>query len=85
MGNVSPTMDAAPLPDRVDVVVIGSGYTGLTAARETAQLLESLGHSVEEAFPPGVVRPELVGSVGADDQERPVAGRARQFREDLQA
>ena len=32
----------------------------VAAARDTAQLLESLGHTVEEAFPAGVVRPELV-------------------------
>jgi amidase len=30
------------------------------AARDTAQLLESLGHTVEETFPAGVARPELV-------------------------
>lgn len=28
---------AAPLPDRVDVLIIGSGYTGLNAAIETAR------------------------------------------------
>ncbi len=31
-----PEAPAAPLPARADVVVIGSGYTGLAAARETA-------------------------------------------------
>jgi amidase len=33
----------------------------VAAARDTAQLLESLGHSVDETFPAGVARPELVG------------------------
>jgi amidase len=33
----------------------------VTAARETAKLLESLGHSVEEAYPESVADPELVG------------------------
>jgi amidase len=33
----------------------------VAAARETASLLESLGHTVEETFPAGVARPELVG------------------------
>ena len=31
-----PEVPASPLPPRADVVVIGSGYTGLAAARETA-------------------------------------------------
>jgi len=31
-----PTAAMAPLPARVDVLVVGSGYTGLAAARETA-------------------------------------------------
>ena len=31
-----PTAAGAPMPQAADVVVIGSGYTGLTAARETA-------------------------------------------------
>src|SRR3954447_25907267 len=31
-----PDAPGEPLPAAVDVVVIGSGYTGLTAARETA-------------------------------------------------
>ena len=42
MGNVSPTMDAAPLPDRVDVVVVGAGLAGLAAA----QAVQSAGRSV---------------------------------------
>jgi amidase len=33
----------------------------IAAARDTARLLESLGHSVDEAFPAAVARPELVG------------------------
>jgi amidase len=33
----------------------------VAAARETAQLLESLGHTVEEAYPESIARPELVG------------------------
>jgi amidase len=33
----------------------------VTAARETAQLLESLGHTVEETFPSALVDPTLVG------------------------
>jgi amidase len=33
----------------------------VAAARETAQLLESLGHSVEETYPQSVAKPELVG------------------------
>jgi amidase len=33
----------------------------VTAARETAQLLESLGHTVEETFPTALVDPALVG------------------------
>jgi glycine/D-amino acid oxidase-like deaminating enzyme len=32
-----PVTEAAPLPAKVDVLVIGSGYTGLMAARETAK------------------------------------------------
>jgi len=31
-----PASSTQPLPDRVDVLVIGAGYTGLSAARETA-------------------------------------------------
>jgi glycine/D-amino acid oxidase-like deaminating enzyme len=31
-----PPPSAQPLPGRVDVLVIGAGYTGLSAARETA-------------------------------------------------
>jgi glycine/D-amino acid oxidase-like deaminating enzyme len=31
-----PPPSAQPLPDRVDVLVVGAGYTGLSAARETA-------------------------------------------------
>ncbi|HEV7614348.1 MAG TPA: FAD-binding oxidoreductase [Steroidobacteraceae bacterium] len=31
-----PATTASPLPDRVDVLVIGAGYTGLAAAREMA-------------------------------------------------
>src|SRR5579859_2278409 len=31
-----PPPSARPLPNRVDVLVIGAGYTGLAAARETA-------------------------------------------------
>jgi amidase len=33
----------------------------VAAARETAQVLESLGHSVDEAYPTAVAQPELVG------------------------
>jgi amidase len=33
----------------------------VAAARETAQLLESLGHTVEETYPQSVAKPELVG------------------------
>jgi amidase len=33
----------------------------VAAARETAQLLESLGHTVEETFPPALLDPALVG------------------------
>jgi amidase len=33
----------------------------VAAARETAQLLESLGHIVEETYPEAVAKPELVG------------------------
>src|SRR5205807_10420557 len=33
----------------------------VAAARETARLLESLGHTVEEAFPPALLDPTLVG------------------------
>ena len=33
----------------------------VAAARDTAQLLESLGHTVEETYPGRVARPELVG------------------------
>ena len=33
----SPGMDREPLPDEADVVVIGSGYTGLHAALQTAR------------------------------------------------
>jgi amidase len=33
----------------------------VAATRDTAQLLESLGHTVEEAYPAGIARPELVG------------------------
>src|SRR5436189_3074883 len=33
----------------------------VAAARETAQLLESLGHTVEETYPEAVAKPELVG------------------------
>jgi len=33
----------------------------VAAARETAQLLESLGHTVEETYPASAVGPELVG------------------------
>jgi amidase len=33
----------------------------VAATRDSAQLLESLGHTVEEAYPMGVARPELVG------------------------
>jgi len=37
MQNVDlPPPSARPLPDRVDVLVVGAGYTGLSAARETA-------------------------------------------------
>jgi glycine/D-amino acid oxidase-like deaminating enzyme len=32
-----PPPSAQPLPSRVDVLVIGAGYTGLSAARETAE------------------------------------------------
>jgi glycine/D-amino acid oxidase-like deaminating enzyme len=32
-----PVTEAAPLPAKVDVLVIGAGYTGLMAARETAK------------------------------------------------
>jgi glycine/D-amino acid oxidase-like deaminating enzyme len=32
-----PAPSSQPLPSRVDVLVIGAGYTGLSAARETAQ------------------------------------------------
>jgi glycine/D-amino acid oxidase-like deaminating enzyme len=32
-----PPPSSQPLPSRVDVLVIGAGYTGLSAARETAQ------------------------------------------------
>src|ERR1700693_11803 len=32
-----PPPSSQPLPGRVDVLVIGAGYTGLSAARETAQ------------------------------------------------
>src|SRR5258708_22538335 len=32
-----PTLAEAPLPATVDVVVIGSGYTGLSAALQTAR------------------------------------------------
>src|ERR1700722_14180012 len=31
-----PAPSSQPLPSRVDVLVIGAGYTGLSAARETA-------------------------------------------------
>ncbi len=31
-----PSVSVAPLPAAADVVIVGSGYTGLTAARETA-------------------------------------------------
>jgi len=38
MQNVAlPPPSAQPLPSRVDVLVIGAGYTGLSAARETAE------------------------------------------------
>ena len=53
--------------------------------RESGLLGDSLGQQPRPPLPQVCVWPELVGSVGADDQERPVAGRARQFREDLQA
>jgi amidase len=33
----------------------------VASARDAAQLLESLGHTVEEAYPESVARPELVG------------------------
>src|ERR1700682_5002332 len=33
----TPPLPSQPLPSRVDVLVIGAGYTGLSAARETAQ------------------------------------------------
>jgi amidase len=33
----------------------------VAAARDTAQLLESLGHTVDETYPAGIARPELVG------------------------
>ncbi len=33
----------------------------VAAARETAQLLESLGHTVEETYPASVAKPELIG------------------------
>jgi len=33
----------------------------VAAARDTAQLLESLGHTVEETYPEAVAKPELVG------------------------
>jgi amidase len=33
----------------------------VAAARDTAQLLESLGHTVEETYPTSIARPELVG------------------------
>src|SRR3981081_2675570 len=32
-----PPPASKPLPSRVDVLVVGAGYTGLSAARETAQ------------------------------------------------
>jgi len=32
-----PVAEVAPLPERCDVLVVGSGYTGLSAARETAR------------------------------------------------
>jgi glycine/D-amino acid oxidase-like deaminating enzyme len=31
-----PELPAPPLPERVDVLIVGAGYTGLSAARETA-------------------------------------------------
>jgi len=33
---VVPTLAAAPLPAQVDVLIVGAGYTGLSAARETS-------------------------------------------------
>src|SRR6185369_10404474 len=33
----------------------------VAAARDAAQLLESLGHTVEETYPAAVARPELIG------------------------
>src|SRR5258708_38465434 len=32
-----PAPSSEPLPSRVDVLVVGAGYTGLSAARETAR------------------------------------------------
>ncbi|HMD58291.1 MAG TPA: FAD-dependent oxidoreductase, partial [Steroidobacteraceae bacterium] len=34
--SATPSVSVAPLPAAADVLIIGSGYTGLTAARETA-------------------------------------------------
>jgi glycerol-3-phosphate dehydrogenase len=31
-----PALESIPLPAEVDVLVVGGGYTGLSAARETA-------------------------------------------------
>ena len=36
-GTVRPEADAGPVPPEVDVLVIGSGYTGLSAALQTAR------------------------------------------------
>jgi glycine/D-amino acid oxidase-like deaminating enzyme len=35
-GAVMPPPSSRPLPSRVDVLIVGAGYTGLSAARETA-------------------------------------------------
>jgi len=34
--DVVPKLEAPPLPARVDVLIVGAGYTGLSAARETS-------------------------------------------------
>jgi amidase len=52
---------------RIALVAINPFDTGaihpdcIAAARDAAQLLESLGHTVEEAYPAAITKPELVG------------------------